>query len=194
MALAKIFFAAVFIAYPFIVYFGLDHFDPRTIAVILIGIAIIRLILVTKIGTWAISLTQTKWIAAALVMICSLVIFSNTSDYLKFYPLLVNISMLIVFFASLLNPPTVIERIARIKNPELPPEGIRYTRNVTIVWCFFFFVNGAMALYTSLASDVAFWAVYNGLISYVIMGILFIGEYAIRRKVLPTMGKDSVSK
>ena len=194
MALAKTFFAAVFVAYPFIVYFGLDHFDPRTIAAILIGLAIIRLIVTSRVKTWVISPSQTKWIAATLVIICCLVIFFNTSDYLKFYPLLVNISMFIVFFTSLLNPPTVIERIARIKSPELPVEGVRYTRNVTIVWCLFFFINGAMALYTSLASDVAFWAIYNGLISYVIMGILFIGEYAIRCKVRPTMVKDSVSK
>jgi uncharacterized membrane protein len=44
----------------------------------------------------------------------------------------------------------------------------------------FFIFNGIVAALTISASD-AVWALYNGLISYIIMGILFAGEYIVRR-------------
>src|SRR2546423_11913745 len=40
-----------------------------------------------------------------------------------------------LFRSSLFRPPTVVERLARLRNPELPAAGVRYTRQVTQVWC-----------------------------------------------------------
>ena len=33
---------------------------------------------------------------------------------------------------------SAIERIARLQHPDLPPEGVVYTRRVTQIWCVFF--------------------------------------------------------
>ena len=63
-----------------------------------------------------------------------------------YYPVLVNAILLAVFAASLWRPPTVIERIARLREPDLPPAAVVYTRRVTIVWSVFFALNGAAAL------------------------------------------------
>ena len=90
--------------------------------------------------------------------------------------------MLVLFFVSLLRPPTIIERIARFKDPNLPDAAIRYTRNVTIIWCVFFILNGGAALYTTLYTSLETWALYNGVISYVLMGLLFAGEYLVRKR------------
>jgi uncharacterized membrane protein len=76
----------------------------------------------------------------------------------------------------------MIERIARIREPNLPDAAVRYTRIVTEVWCLFFVLN-AVALYTALAADIEVWALYNGVIAYVLMGLLFAGEYLVRRRV-----------
>mgnify|MGYP003988786837 FL=1 len=91
--------------------------------------------------------------------------------------------MLVLFFVSLLHPPTIVERFARIQNPNLPEAAVRYTRKVTIVWCVFFVCNGCAALYTALFSSLETWTLYNGAISYALMGILFAGEYLIRRRL-----------
>ncbi len=46
--------------------------------------------------------------------------------------------MLALFSASLLQKQTLVERLARLQEPELPDSGVRYTRTVTKVWCGFF--------------------------------------------------------
>jgi uncharacterized membrane protein len=51
---------------------------------------------------------------------------------------------------------------------------------VTQVWCWFFSVNGAIALATALWASPAIWTLYNGLIAYLVMGLLFAGEYVVR--------------
>ena len=56
-------------------------------------------------------------------------------------------------------------------------------RKVTQVWCVFLLVNAALSAATALWGDLAVWTLYNGLISYGVMGTLFAVEYAIRRRV-----------
>ncbi len=97
-----------------------------------------------------------------------------------YYPVLVNSALFVLFTVSLVRPPSVIERIARLRDPELPPAAVVYTRRVTIVWTVFFALNGATALYTALFTPLETWALYNGLIAYVLIGTLFAVEFAIR--------------
>jgi uncharacterized membrane protein len=51
---------------------------------------------------------------------------------------------------------------------------------VTQVWCVFFALNGGVALVTALWTSAATWSLYNGFVAYLLMGLLFAGEYAIR--------------
>jgi len=81
---------------------------------------------------------------------------------------------------SLIIGPPVIERFARLRHPDLPPQGVRYTRNVTRVWCLFFAVNGSIAAALALWGSWAWWTLYNGLISYVLMAALILGEWWLR--------------
>lgn len=74
----------------------------------------------------------------------------------------------------------MIERFARLHEPDLPESGVRYTRKVTFVWCAFFILNGAAALWTALQASLELWALYNGLIAYVLMGALLGGEFLVR--------------
>jgi uncharacterized membrane protein len=79
---------------------------------------------------------------------------------------------------------TLVERLARLTTPDLPPRGVRYTRRVTQVWCLFFIVNAALTTLTILHGDLALWSLYNGLISYVLIGVLMGGEWLVRRHVM----------
>ena len=58
-----------------------------------------------------------------------------------------------------------------------------YTRRVTQVWCGFFVFNGSLALLTALYASDGVWMLYNGLLAYVLMGILFAGEWLVRQRV-----------
>jgi acyl-coenzyme A synthetase/AMP-(fatty) acid ligase/3-hydroxymyristoyl/3-hydroxydecanoyl-(acyl carrier protein) dehydratase len=62
-----------------------------------------------------------------------------------------------------------------------------YCRIWTLIWCGFFVFNGGIAGYTVFFAPDAVWSVYNGGISYILMGILFFGEVMIRKVVKKTM-------
>jgi uncharacterized membrane protein len=120
---------------------------------------------------------------ALLALIGLLVMVSGAPALLRFYPVAVNAGMLLLFGATLLRPPSMIERIARLTEKHLPPEAVRYTRVVTRVWCGFFVVNGAIALATALLADLTLWTLYNGVIAYLLIALLFAGEMVVRRRV-----------
>ena len=167
------------LAYPLLVYLGLGsawHVQPRWLALLLAGLALLR--------AWA-SAERFWLVAAAGALLLALVSgWGNHALPLKLYPVLVNAVLLVVFASSLFSPPPVIERLARWRQPDLPPAAVAYTRRVTEIWCGFFALNGSLALYTACYSSAATWALYNGLIAYLLMGSLFGGEWLYRQRVL----------
>lgn len=175
-------FIALSLAYPLVVYLALGRFEPRWLALLLVALALLR----------ALATRQPVWLAAAAgaVLLAVLTSIFNDALPLKLYPALVNAVMLAVFAVSLRFPPTVVERIARLTEPELPPRGVAYTRRVTQVWCIFFIFNGALALATALWTTDRIWALYNGLIAYVLMGSLFAGEWLVRQRVRAVQRND----
>jgi uncharacterized membrane protein len=164
------------LAYPLLVYFTLTRFQPRYLALLLLAIALARL------GGGRRDVLAWTTAGAALTLALSAG-WLNQAMPIKLYPVLVNALMLILFALSLRHPPSVVERLARLQEPELPPHAVAYTRRVTQVWCGFFVVNGSIALFTAVYASTATWALYNGLIAYVLMGSLFAGEWLVRRRV-----------
>lgn len=183
MTPAKIIFSAIVIAYPVIVYFGLEYFEVRIIAVALIIVALARLFLIRRLKLLKTAMPQTYLIVVALLLVGVSAAGSNSPVLLQYYPVCQSGLMLAVFTYSLLCPPSIVEQIARLKDPNFLDSGIPYTRKVTMVWCGFFAFNGAIATYTVVAGNMEIWALYNGFISYLLMGLLFAGEYIVRRRV-----------
>ena len=123
---------------------------------------------------------MTTSLAVAASALVAFTLWNNTLFPLKLYPALINLGMLCLFGFSLLHPPTVIERFARIREPDLDEAGVRYTRVVTQVWCIFFVINGSLAFFTAFFTSEAIWSLYNGCIAYILMGLLFAVEYLFR--------------
>jgi uncharacterized membrane protein len=168
--------AVVTVTYPFLVYFGLGHVSPAWIALAIGVLALLR--------AW--TLRQAFWYAVAGGAAVLAVASAAGGGWLplKLYPVLVNALLLAAFAASLVHGPSMIERIARLRDPELAPEGVAYTRRVTQVWCVFFLFNGAAALGTTLWADTEVWTIYNGLVAYLLMGLLFGVEFLVRQRVM----------
>lgn len=124
-------------------------------------------------------------LALAGLVLVGLAALLDEADWMLWYPVLVNASLLSVFGASLFSGMPVVERLARLglRGKPLPPEGVAYTRRVTAVWCGFFVVNGSIAVATILADDLTLWALWNGGLSYVAIGCLMGGEYLYRKLV-----------
>ncbi|MDY0745029.1 hypothetical protein SNE35_10945 [Paucibacter sp. R3-3] len=166
---------AITAAYPLLVFFGLGHFEPRWLALMLAALAVVRALGSRDRFWW--------WAAGAGLLLAAVSALANEALPLKLYPVLVNTVLLTVFGASLRHPPSMIERLARLREPALDAHGVAYTRRVTQVWCAFFIANGAIALGTALWASDKTWALYNGLIAYVLIGALMGGEWLVRRRV-----------
>lgn len=121
---------------------------------------------------------------AAMAGLAALVWFSESQRVAMLYPVIVNGALLGYFYGSLRRGPTAIERLARLEDPQLPSEGVGYTRVLTKVWCGFFVFNGAVAALTAWWGEPRAWALYNGLFAYVLIGALVVGERLLRPRLL----------
>ena len=161
--------------YPLAVWLGQKQVEPRFLAglLMLAGLGRFHNLKIGQAGRW--------WLAGTLALFI-LAVSGNAWLPLKLYPVWMNAALLGAFAHSLVFPPSMIERFARIREPDLPAQAVAYTRRVTQIWCVFFGINGAIALITALWASSAIWMLYNGLIAYLLMGLLLAGEYAIRRR------------
>jgi uncharacterized membrane protein len=171
------------VLYPLIVYFGLTYFRLEYMAVLLLVVFGIRLLLARKFVA-RLPVQSIVLIATGGAALCLIAVLLRNDFSLRLYPLLVNMVLAAVFLVSLLKPPTVIERIARLTNPGLSQNAVLHTRRVTIVWLGFFVLNGLVSAYTIFFGDMELWALYNGVISYLLMGVLFAGEYLVRIRLI----------
>jgi uncharacterized membrane protein len=176
---------AVLAAYPLLVYAGLSRFGARGVALVLAAASLLRLLTLRLQGRPVLGTGQLVLVCGGGALLAAVSLVQGSEAAVRYYPVLVNGALLTLFAASLASPPTVIERIARLRDPELPPRAVLYTRRVTIAWTLFFAVNGAIALYTAVRAPLDVWALYNGLIAYVLIGALLGGELVVRRIVRP---------
>lgn len=163
--------------YPLAVYFGIQKYSIEQVSLFVLSIVILRFIFQNNKDRQQIMLV----IAASGLILFSLL--SQNILGIRLYPVLINTSLFVIFTLSLIYPPSFIEKLARLSTPDLPDSGVRYTNNVTKVWCLFFVINGSIAAYTALFSTMEVWALYNGFFSYLAMGFIFTVEFFVRQKI-----------
>lgn len=170
MKLASVLLAVATLSYPALVYFTLQSHGVRALVLPLAGLALLRFAL------------KREWIwGAAVLLLALLALLTNHSLPVKLYPVVISLSFLAVFGYSLVKPPSFVERIARLREPELPPQAVQYTRRVTFVWCIYFVLNAAVAAGLALWGSDRAWALYSGAVSYVLAGLLFAVEFLVRQ-------------
>ncbi len=121
--------------------------------------------------------------AAAALGLVAAALGLGSFDLMFWYPLVVNGLLLSIFGLTLWRGRPMCERFARLIKPELSAAEVVYTRRVTVLWCGFFIVNGAIAALTIINFDLKWWTLWNGGLSYVAALTLGGGEYAYRRLV-----------
>lgn len=118
----------------------------------------------------------------ALCAFCALALLDGQLRVLRLYPVLISLGGAGFCLYTLAYPPSAIERFARRIGMVVPTQAIAYLRGVTLLWLGFFCLNAGLAGYTAVATDVATWALYNGLISYLIIGLLLLAEWLYRQR------------
>ena len=162
------------IAYPFIVYFGIKFFPPGFLGLLLLLLLAIRFgVLVNE---------ERRILLPVLVVFLGyslLTTFLNSVSMLLYYPVLVNFSLFIIFTSSLRQQEPLLLRIVRAKGATISAHTPGYLYKLTAIWAVFFVINGLVSLWTSTLSMAA-WTLYNGMLSYCIIGALIGGELLFR--------------
>ncbi len=176
------------VLYPFIIYLALSSNAPICALAALGMILLLRIL--TDGGTG-----RTDNIILTVLGITVLILFRLREDpvYLMLYPTLVSYGFLAVFGISLTGEKSAVEKIASlsVKKEEITDDFRQYCRRVTAVWCIFMFLNGTAALCLAFLADREIWMIYTGFISYILMGLMFAGEYLIRIHVRKGTSNDT---
>ncbi len=122
-----------------------------------------------------------KFLMPLCITLTVIILFHYTKIFaVKLYPVVVNFLICTIFWGSLFAKETIIQKFARAIDGELNDFGIVYTKNLTYIWCAFLLINFLISVWTVFLNE-HIWALYNGFVSYILLGSLFIVEYTIRR-------------
>lgn len=165
--------------YPLAVYVGLTRLSAR-------GVGLVMLLLL--LPTLALKFRNAKRedLAVALRVPLSIMAVAGLSALLddpRFVlgtPVLINLLLLFQFAGSLRTTP-IVERFARMQQPELSQAQLGYCRSVTKVWCVFFVLNALVSAVLAVRGPVSAWALYTGVIAYVLIGVVATVEYVVRK-------------
>ncbi len=98
-----------------------------------------------------------------------------------FYPVFMNALASFLFIESYLKEETLIEKFARKYENDFNAQKKRYCFNLNTYWSILMLTLTLISLYTALAMNKHLWLLWNGLISYLIIGSSILGEYAYRQ-------------
>lgn len=166
------------VTYPIAIWVSLTRWSARRTGLLILALVVPALLL----RYWRAErehLLAVLRVPLVVLGVLLLAVFTDQERYFFLVPVLINLALFATFASSLRGTP-IIERFARMQEPELSEVKQRHCRQVTVAWCVFFLLNGTVAGALA-AAPMAWWAAYNGGIAYALMGLMFVGEYVLRR-------------
>ena len=180
--IAKVATIVVGVAYPVVVYLGLARWSVRTVAGVLLAMMAISVLLRMP----GIDRGRLRSVVVPMLPTVVLSLVAGALDRqwaLLLVPVIVNLGLLGAFAASLRpGRMPMVERFARLREPELPEGGVAYCRAVTRVWIAFFVVNAAISGALALWASLTWWTLWCGALAYACIGLVFAIEIAVRRR------------
>lgn len=166
------------IGYPLLVFWGLRRLTPRIVA--LLAAVVIVIFWIKRAGSASATGASRHVPSIIGLVLCGTAAVMNAESALLFMPAIVSCGFLVLFGWTLVRPPSMVERIAVKMAGPLPENERPYCRTITWVWTGFFLLNISLAIYTALGTSRALWVWYNGIISYVLIGLIFAAELVYR--------------
>ena len=163
-------------AYPFVVYYGLNHYSASVFAWILLVLLIVRVVIK---GNYT---EPSQWMQLVVVGgFCIIVALVNSGELLRYYPVLMNLGFSALFALSLRSKTSLIERFAKMSGAaEYSSQAISYMRSLTLVWAILLAFNALVAIYTACCMSLKYWTLYNGLLAYFLLGGFSLAELVFR--------------
>lgn len=173
-ALRSIISAIVFLLYPYLVYRGVKEgvvwFAPAVIASIYFYQAV-------KARSRQVRLQK---LAIVIILFLGAAFYQDTMA--KLIPIFIQLSLMLFFGKTLLinKGPSLVERFALLEFPDIPPILSRYCRHLTMLWTGFFAFNVLACVILAVAAPVEWWAIYTGVLIFVLTALIMVAEYIWR--------------
>lgn len=194
--------------YPVLVWRGLETRSPRQVALVLLlvltPLAILRLRRLSSetrdraesqgdVGTGHLKgLAVVPFVSVTALVLASVL---DSQGLIQVVPVAINAVFLAVFAWTLrTGSRPIVERFARLQTAELTDDQVRWCRAWTRLWCAFFVFNGSLAALTAVATPVSWWALYNGLLAYLLIGSMFATEYVLRHRRFPELRRGAAGE
>jgi len=124
-----------------------------------------------------------QWGLAGFALLAAAPLVAEPDTLLRLPPVIINLA-LAVWFGRTLAPgeEPMISWFARlVRGTELAPDLARYTRRSTLMWTAFFVSMAAAAAALAVWATPQTWSLFANGIDYLLVGVLFVGEYVFRR-------------
>lgn len=171
--------ALLFVAYPYLVYKGMQS------GIVWTAPALIAAVYIDQARRAAALQRKLQKLLPALLLISGALFFQDVTA--KLVPVLIQLMLLHFFADTLRNGPPLIERFVRLEFAEFPPEIAVYCRQLTLLWSGFFAFNAVICSLLALFAPIAWWAFYTGVMIYTLTGALMAGEYVWRHFRFPDL-------
>lgn len=175
----SIFASCLFLIYPYLVYKGIELGFVWVAPVIFSAIFLLQAIASPNL--------KIKILKACIAIAMLLGAFYLQTLTAKILPVLIQLMLMFVFGRTLMTEkgPPFIESFVRLDYPMFPP-GIKvYCRQLTLVWTGFFAFNALVCVFLAVWESDFWWALYNGVFIYLMIGALMSGEYIYRHYRFP---------
>ena len=176
---AAILQGAFYLAYPFVIYIAHTRWAMRGVGGALLVLYAASFLLQMR-GS-AVDFWHLLRQHAAVAVLIVVAIVLNDRTLLLLLPMLVSLYLLGTFSWSLHSGPPMIERFARILEDDLPPFTLPYCRRVTWIWCGFMAFNAVIVGALAVTAPLRWWALYTGVVFYLLMGLLVGAEFCFRK-------------
>jgi len=188
--LAKFLFGLIAILYPLFVFGTLVVFK-LPIRYISIGIVVFA-IAYSIVNSRHYKGKHTLALFVSPLILCAIGSASLLLDdeiVIKLYPALADLAFLTIMITSFIFPPPLafyfIDIFDKTMKTVIPKQKFDlYCFRASYVWCVYFVIDGIIATLTTFYMDSLNWGIYNAGITYVIMGMIFAGEYIILKRKL----------
>jgi uncharacterized membrane protein len=158
-----------------LIYLSIESVTPALFSVLFAGLAVIKFISTSERDI-------SSYVVLAFGIVFSLALALTDSEFLlRLYPVAMSFTFAALFAVSLSKEESLIEQFARISGKTITPNAKKYTRRLSGIWCILLVGNGLVALYLAISAPLKTWALYCGLISYVILGGFFLAELGYRQ-------------
>jgi uncharacterized membrane protein len=133
--------------------------------------------------------SKRAWLIFSLLCTAILLVeYLGLTLYLLFLPpVLIPLLLLFVFGRTLhSNREPLITAIGEAARGPLPPAMRHYTRRLTQLWCLVFLVMLIWSAILPTLRQPELWSWFTNIINYGVVGVLFVGEFMLRKKLFPT--------